>query len=156
SPFGFDFFTQTGGNLVADVTGWFTGTATTGTPTGPIPVPPPVPAPGPNGPPDVGGDLFTFPSRPRSPVALNQADQQFVPFHWNPCKPIRYVVNMNGYPESFRSIITEDITRVATATGFTFTFVGDTTFIPTNADPWGHPLNEFRTGAAPYDMVISL
>jgi len=156
SPIGFDFFTQTGANLLADVTGWFTGLPTTGSPSGPIPKPPPVPAPGPGGPPDSGGYLFTFAAGPGATVEFNQADPQFVPFHWNPCKPIRYVVNMNGYDESFRSIITDDIARVATATGFTFTYVGDSTFIPTNADPWGHPLVQFRDGLAPYDIIISL
>jgi hypothetical protein len=148
---GFDFYTQSGADLVADVTGWFTGL-----PPVPIPLPPPVPAPGPTGPPDVGGYIIKWASGPGNSILFDQADPQYTPFHWNPCKPIRYVINMNGYDESYRAVITEDITRVATATGFQFNYVGDSTVIPVEADPWGHPVNDFVNGTAPYDIIISL
>ena len=86
---------------------------------------------GPNGPPDVGGYIIIWSVRPvATTIQFDQADPQFIPFHWNGCKPIRYVINMNGYDESFRAVITEDISRVATATGFQFTYVGDSTIIP--------------------------
>ncbi len=148
---GFDFYTQTGADLLADVTGWFTAT-----PPAPIPVPPPVPVPGPSGPPDVGGYIIKWASGPGASVPFDQADPQYTPFHWNPCKPIRYVINMNGYDQSYRAVITEDIGRVATATGFQFNYVGDSTIIPVEADPWGYPTNDFFHGTAPYDIIISL
>ncbi|HEX2784933.1 MAG TPA: hypothetical protein VHN36_15220 [Ilumatobacteraceae bacterium] len=148
---GFDFYTQAGANLLADVTGWFTAT-----PPAPIPVPPPVPAPGPTGPPDVGGYIIKWASGPGASVPFDQADPQYTPFHWNPCKPIRYVINMNGYNESYRAVISEGIGRVATATGFQFNYVGDTTIIPVEANPWGYPANDFFHGTAPYDIIISL
>ena len=65
-------------------------------------------------------------------------------------------MNMNGYDESFRAVITEAISRVATATGFQFTYVGDSTFIPVEADPWGYPADDFINGTAPFDIIISL
>ncbi|MEY2581458.1 MAG: hypothetical protein QOE09_1307 [Ilumatobacteraceae bacterium] len=148
---GFDFFTQSGADLIADVTGWFTGP-----PAAPIPVPPPVPKPGPTGPPDVGGYIIKWASGPGNSIPFDQADPQYPPFHWNPCKPIRYVINMNGYDESYRAVITEDVGRVATATGFQFSYVGDSTIIPVGADPWGYPANDFFHGTAPYDIIISL
>jgi hypothetical protein len=121
-----------------------------------IPVPPPVPPPGPTGPPDVGGYLFEWASGAGTTIVQHQADPQYTPFHWNPCKPIRYAINMNGYDESYRAVITEDIARVATATGFQFDYVGDSTIIPVQADPWGYPYNDFLQGTAPYDIIISL
>ena len=148
---GFDFYTQSGSDLVADVTGWFTGA-----PPAPIPLPPPVPVPGPTGPQDVGGYIIKWASGPGTLIPFDQADPQYTPFHWNPCKPIRYVINMNGYAESYRAVITEDIARVATATGFQFSYVGDSTIIPVVADPWGHPADAFFHGTAPYDIIISL
>ena len=152
---GFDFYTQTGANLVADVTGWFTGLPAN-VPGSPIPVPPPVPAPGPSGPPDVGGYLFEWASATGQVIVNDTADPQFTPFHWNPCKPIRYAINMNGYDESFRAVVTEDIARVSTATGMQFTNVADSTFIPTAADPYGASLPEFAAGTTQYDILISL
>jgi hypothetical protein len=148
---GFDFFTQSGSDLLADVTGWFTGP-----PPAPIPLPPAVPVPGLNGPPDVGGYIIKWASGPGASVPFDQADPQYTPFHWNGCKPIRYAINMNGYDESYRSVITEDIKRVATATGFTFTPVADSTVIPVEANPWGYPYTTFLNGTAPYDIIISL
>ena len=148
---GFDYFTQSGADLIADVTGWFTGP-----PPAPIPLPPPVPTPGPNGPPDVGGYVIKWASGPGTSIPFDQADPQFTPFHWNPCKPIRYAINMNGYDESYRAVITEDIDRVATATGFQFSYMGDSPIIPVEADPWGFPVDDFFHGTAPYDIIISL
>jgi hypothetical protein len=148
---GFDFYTQAGADLVADVTGWFTTT-----PAAPIPAPPAVPIPGPTGPADVGPYVFSWASTPGNTIVTNQAAAVNIPFHWNPCKPIRYVVNMNGYDEQYRATITDDIARVATATGMQFTYVGDTTFVPKQADPWGDTLQRFVDGVTAYDIVISL
>jgi hypothetical protein len=148
---GFDFYSQSGANVLADVTGWFTGP-----PPPPIPLPPPVPVPGPTGPPDVGGYIIKWASGVGAEVKFDQADPQYTPFHWNPCKPIRYAINMNGYDESYRAVIAEDISRVATATGFTFNYVGDSTIIPVEANPWGFPYMDFFYGTAPYDIIISL
>src|SRR4029079_7400359 len=86
----------------------------------------------------------------------NKATPRTPPFHGNGSKPIRYVINMNGYDESYRAVITEDINRVATATGFQFTYCGNSTLVPVEADPWGCPYIEFFHGTAPYDIIISL
>jgi hypothetical protein len=151
---GFDFYALTGADLIADLTGWFTAVAAGPPP--PIPVPPPVPVPGPNGPPDVGGYLIMWSSCPGNADPCAQTDPQARPFHWNGCKPIRYAVNMNGYDESFRAVVTEAISRVATATGFPFTYVGDSPVLPVQADLWGYPADDFFHGTAPFDIIISL
>jgi len=154
SASGFDFYTQSGADLLADVTGWFTG-ASAG-PATPISPPAPVPDPGPTGPADVGGYVIKWGLAPDGSTHFDTTAANDVPFHWDPCKPIRYAVNLNGYNEAYRANITDAIARVAKATGLTFTNVADSTVIPTNADQWGYPLGSFLAGTTPYDIIISL
>ena len=139
TPGGFDFYTQAGANLLADVTGWFTAR----------PIPP--------APPDVGGYLFRW-ARGATPgqILPDQADAQFMPFRWDPCRPIRYAINMNGYDESYRGVITEVIARVSAATGLEFVNVADSTFLPSSADAFGASQTNLLDGTAPYDIFISL
>jgi hypothetical protein len=156
---GFDFYTQSGADLVADVTGWFTGSSgaipTPGTPLSFTP-PPPVPDPGPTGPPDVGGYVIKWGLAPDGSTHFDTTSADDVPFHWDPCKPIRYAVNLNGYDQAYRANISDAIARVAKATGLSFASVGDSTVVPTQANPWGYAINDFLAGTTPYDIIISL
>jgi hypothetical protein len=151
---GFDFYTQSGADLIADITGYFLGPFADAAP---YPEPPAVPDPGPNGPPDVGNYVFSFASTPTNTIVYGQADPANIPFHWDKCQSaLRYAINMNGYDEKYRAVIADDIARVATATGIAFTYVGDTSFIPQSSDPYGYPLSQFANGSTPYDLLISL
>jgi hypothetical protein len=134
---GFSFYTQNGAHLVADITGWYTGTEQ-------VPVlPPHVPLTGVGGPPP--NPSFTF-----------QRVSAGAPLRWNPCQPIRYVVNLGGYPDSSRRTIGEAVERLEAATGLTLFPVGDTTFMPTFANP--SPISPtdgaLRRGA--FEIVIAL
>ena len=78
--------------------------------------------------------------------------------HWHPAglpcvgtraKAIPYLVNLGGYDPSNRSVINEAVERLEAATGLPLIPAGDTTFMPTAADPW--PDN-----GADHDIVIAL
>jgi hypothetical protein len=116
STAGFSFYTQSGAHMVADIAGWYTGTEL------PTVLPPPVPLTTQSGPPT---------ALPYSFSSIVQGN----PLRWNPCQPIRYLVNLGGYNQSERAVITEAVNRLATATGLTFVPAGDTTFTPTAANP---------------------
>ena len=112
---GFSFYTQNGSHLVVDIAGWFTGSEL------PVVLPPHVPLTG------VGG-----PS-PAVPFRFSQVTGGS-PIRWNPCAPIRYLVNMGGYDASFRQVIAEAVERLEAATGLPLIPVGDTTFMPTSSN----------------------
>lgn len=112
---GFSFYTQTGSHLVVDIAGWYTGTELSTV------LPPHVPLTGLGGPPSA--PPFTFSH------LINGA-----PTRWNPCVPIHYLVNMGGYSESFRPVIVEAVERLEAATGLLLIPVGDTAFMPTDAN----------------------
>ena len=149
SASGFDYYTQSGAHLVADITGWFTGEAT------PSQLPPAVPIPGPAGPPDSGGYLYEWANGPGG-TDTGVAGPEYDPFRWDPCAPIRYVVNMNGYDGNFRRTIVEAVERLGTATGLSLVDVGDTDHLPTDADPWGLSQSQMINRSGPYDLIISL
>ena len=130
STAGFAFYTQNGAHLVIDITGWFTGTELATT------LPPNVPLTGVDGPPST--PPFTFPLAPSGP-----------PVRWNPCQAIPYLVNLGGYDPSNRSVINEAVERLEAATGLPLIPAGDTTFMPTSANPW-------PDGGADHDIVIAL
>jgi hypothetical protein len=135
---GFDMYTQNGAHLIADVTGWFVGSPRASE------LPAAVPLPTASGPPDVGGYAFQATSASGRPA------------RWSPCAPIRYALNMNGYPDRLRSTVREAVDRISTATGLTFVAVGDTDRIPTKADTTGLTSSQIVNRSGPYDMVISL
>ncbi|HEX2782498.1 MAG TPA: matrixin family metalloprotease, partial [Ilumatobacteraceae bacterium] len=116
STAGFSFYTQSGAHMVADIAGWYTGTEL------PTVLPPPVPLSTQSGPPTA------------QPFAFSSIVQGN-PLRWNPCQPIRYLVNLGGYNPSSRAVITEAVGRLAAATGLVFAPAGDTTYIPTAANP---------------------
>ncbi len=137
STAGFSFYTQNGAHLVADITGWYTGAEQATV------LPPHVPLTGPGGPPANAGFAFT--------QLVSGA-----PARWNPCAPIRYSVNLGGYPESNRRVIAEAVERLEAATGLVLIPVADTTFIPTRSNPFAvlPPDGALRRGA--FEMVIAL
>jgi hypothetical protein len=126
---GLGFYTENGAHLVVDIAGWYTGTELT-----PV-LPPHVPLTGVTGPP------------PTPPFAFSKVIGG-APLRWNPCKAIRYTINMGGYDESFRPVITEAIERLEAATGLPLAPAGNSTFMPTNA-------NQSLSGS-PSELVIAL
>ena len=130
STAGFSIFTQSGAHLVADITGWYTGTEL------PAVLPPRVPLTGVAGPP------------PTQPYAFSRVTSAG-PLRWNPCQPIRYTVNLGGYDPSARVMINEAVGRLQAATGLPLIPAGDTTFTPTSATPT-------QSGTASGDIVIAL
>ena len=48
------------------------------------------------------------------------------PYRWNPCAPIRYVVNTSGAPAGALTDVQEAARRVSSATGISFEFAGTT------------------------------
>ncbi|MGZ4768631.1 MAG: hypothetical protein ACXVLX_08080 [Ilumatobacteraceae bacterium] len=130
STAGFSIYTQSGAHLVADITGWYTGTEV------PVVLPPSVPLTGVAGPP---------PAQPYAFSRLTSAG----PLRWNPCQPIRYSVNLGGYDPSARTVINEAIERLQAATGLPLIPAGDTTFTPTSATPT-------QSGTGSSDIVIAL
>ncbi len=128
---GFSFYTQSGANLIVDISGWYTGTELATV------LPPSVPLTGVTGPPAT------------QPFTFSGTSSRGGPLRWNPCQAIRYVVNLGGYDPSSRAMINEAVERLQAATGLPFVPEGDTTFMPTVANP--------TPGAAVNgDLVIAL
>jgi hypothetical protein len=113
---GVNLFTQSGGHIVVDVTGYFLGIGL------PPTTPAAVPLRAPSGPAFNPNFSFFFP--PPSPRTV-----------WWPCLPIRYAINLNGYGEQYRAVIEDSLDRIASATGLRFADMGNTTFVPQNAQP---------------------
>ena len=129
STVGFNVFSQSGGHLIADVTGYFTnpiGGAKKST--DPPPTNPPTNPPGqPSSPPSAGAHAFLY----------SFGDGTFA--RWNPCAAIRYSVNYTHAPSGARAALADAFAKVVAATGLTFEDVGDTTegldgVPPANAD----------------------
>ncbi len=114
STAGFSFYTETGAHLVADIAGWYTGTEL------PAVLPPHVPLTECQRPP-----AGASPTRSRWSAMGHR-------LRWNPCQPIRYVVNLGGYGASWRPVIDEAVERLQAATGLPLVPAGDTTFMPTS------------------------
>lgn len=64
------------------------------------------------------------------------------PVSWNPCRPIRYVVNPEGGPERWYELVQASVDHVADATGFVFDYQGTT-------DDRDFDARRARGGAAP-------
>lgn len=52
------------------------------------------------------------------------------PVSWDPCRPIRYVINPEGEPANGRSLIDIALSSVSRETGLTFSYAGTTTERP--------------------------
>lgn len=118
STTGFEFFTEAGAHLVADIAGWYTGTEVAAV------LPPPVPLTSTGGPPSAQPYVFT---------RVNSAG----PLRWNPCQPIPYSINLSGYGPDKRFVIREALDRVQAATGLIFAAAPDTAYTPTSNNPTG-------------------
>ena len=57
--------------------------------------------------------------------AATQPDSED-PVAWNPCRPIRYVVNPAGAPDDWERLVEESVERVSTLSGFAFEDEGTT------------------------------
>ncbi|MEO8264863.1 MAG: hypothetical protein ABI706_05045 [Ilumatobacteraceae bacterium] len=108
---GLSFYTQNGAHLIVDISGWYTGTEVATV------LPPHVPLTGPSGPPTTQPFKFA--------AVFNG-----LAVRWNPCRAIRYLVNLGGYGSSFRAVIAEAVERLEAATGLPLVPVGDTPFMP--------------------------
>lgn len=88
----------------------------------PVPLGVPPPAPDPAGP-------FEF--------VATQSDGT-TPVAWDPCRPVRYVVNPAGAPANSQDLVEEAVARTAEATGLTFTFDGNTD------EPWSEERDAYQ------------
>lgn len=108
-----DVFTLSGGDMLVDVAGWFIGT-----------------------------DLapFTPAATPRRGPTGPAADTNYRLFNpvtrWNPCRALRYQINLGGYGEQYRPLVEDAMDRVASATGLDLVYVGDTGFVATSGSPY--------------------
>jgi hypothetical protein len=59
-------------------------------------------------------------------VKLHQPDDPNTPVAFDPCRPVHYVINMNGAPADGLSIVQSAVARVQTATGLRFVYDGTT------------------------------
>lgn len=57
--------------------------------------------------------------------ALTQPGRQ-EPVSYNPCRPITYVVNPDGAPDGWETLVEQSVKAVSTATGFEFEYDGTT------------------------------
>jgi hypothetical protein len=77
--------------------------------------------------------LGTPPPAPASPAAFEfiaTQDEGDAPVTWDPCRPIRYVVNPAGAPPGADALVDEAIARASAATGLVFVNEG------TTDEPW--------------------
>jgi len=99
------------------------------------------PAPRPSGSSETSTEPTARPSRrPPPPSPDSDAAYAFTfvhddghPVRWNPCAPIRYVVNLDGAPTSALPDITEAFARLTAATGINAEYDGPTDEVPTAA-----------------------
>ncbi len=136
---GFSMYTSTEAHLIVDTTGYFLRTATA--------VPPPVnpPAPGTSPPPSPQPPeppVTSAPPTPPPPPTTPPSPQPFEPpttgphdflftyaggfARWNPCAPVRYVVNGERALGGQRAVLDSVIAEVETSTGLDLEFVGET------------------------------
>jgi Matrixin len=157
---GFAIFSDNGGQVIADVSGWYSGTP------GASITPPHVPLYGPSGPSGAPkSDVYTF------QVGLNASGAEVKgggasvnPYRWNPCAPIRYRINLGGYGEQFRPVIEEAFDRLSSASGLKFVYSGESTYMPgytvlnspATAEPFEVSDADAVNRTAPYDLLVAL
>jgi hypothetical protein len=87
-----------------------------------------------------GQPLGTPPPAPASPgpfeFTMRQEDGS--PVAWDPCRPVRYVVNETDAPPGAAGLIEDAVARVATATGLVFEFRG------TTAESWSKDRDPYQ------------
>jgi hypothetical protein len=70
---------------------------------------------------------------------LTQPGGSTDPVAFDPCRPVRYVVNSAGQPAGLDELLREAIDRTSAATGLAFEFVGTTTEQFSNQREWYQP-----------------
>jgi Matrixin len=160
STAGFAMFTYAGTQYIVDLAGWYVGT-----PSGAA-LPAHVPLPTPDGPPELSKYTYLF-GFTATGVRRDQINPpaNVPPVRWNPCQPIRYALNLSGYPESYRADVDEALDRLGSATGLSFVYVGDTTYVPQEQTPFDPTVFDTASqsdllkaldGSLPYDFIIAL
>jgi hypothetical protein len=163
---GFALFSDGGGHVIADISGWFAGTPIAAV------TPPAVPLYGPGGPNGApSSDSYTFQasldaagvehSSQRTPPLLGPTG---LPYRWNPCSVVKYRVNLGGYGEQYRPVVEEAFDRLSSATGISFVYNGDSTYMPFdtvfNDEGFAEPFEVSPIAAAnrtaPYDLLVAL
>jgi hypothetical protein len=124
STVGIDVYTFAGAHLIVDMVGWFSGTPIAAT--APAPEQEPEPEPQPAGPPSRGEHKFLYTSTAFSGYA-----------RWDPCTPIRYVVDATVATAAQRRQLDAAVAEVSRRTGLTFQFVGDIDNGSTGTPPAG-------------------
>jgi hypothetical protein len=163
---GFALFSDGGGQVIADVSGWFAGTPVAAV------TPPAVPLFGPAGPSGApSSDSYTFQASLDAAGVEHTSSQRNgllgptgSPYRWNPCSVVKYRVNLGGYGEQFRPVIEEAFDRLSSVTGISFVYNGDTTYMPFdsafNDDATAEPFEVSPIAAAnrtaPYDLLVAL
>lgn len=90
------------------------------------------PAPGPSPTPPAGNSAVMAQAEGYA-LWGTQADGS--PVRWNPCEPIRWVLNDDGAPERGREALSLAMARISAASGLTFEFVGVTDELPRSDRP---------------------
>jgi Matrixin len=157
---GFAVYLENGGHMILDISGWYIGSPTAAA------LPDHVALPGTGGPEEKSQYAYLFgfgADGVRREIVNPPAD--LPPVRWDPCRQVRYVVNLAGYPAAYRADIEEAIDRVASATGQTFVDVGSSNYVPQLDDPFDptvfNPDQPGEVVAAldgnkPYDLIIAL
>jgi hypothetical protein len=133
STSGLALYTQSGGHLIVDVTGYFAGTPTA------------VPAGGGNGGGGGGGGggVPTGPgTQPGAPPSSGAHAFLYTTAYstyarWNPCASVTFKVNYAGAPSFARAAVADAVTKVEEATGINLVDLGDTTEGLTGTAPAG-------------------
>lgn len=147
---GFAAFTDAGTHLIADISGWFTGA-----PVG-AQLPPHLPVPPAGGPQTAQAYNYSVIQLPGGGWESGRDRLPGdVPVTWDVCRPIRYAVNIGLYPQ-YAADIEEAVDRLASATGLTFTPVGTTDFMPTDAVPSPFTSSQRTTRSGSWDILIAL
>jgi hypothetical protein len=146
SAAGVGVFTQNGGEIIADISGYFTGQATAARLPPPVPVPNPA-SPGPST--DYAYSLALGPSGLTGPARGGD------PIRWDTCRSIRYVVNYGGNRQQYQPLVREAFDRLSAASGIRFVDRGPSSFIPTSNSP--HPISpqDAYAGRADFDLLVA-
>ena len=76
------------------------------------------------------GGVFAVTTDATSGWGPTWVDERGRPARWDPCTPIRYVVQAGWVPEAGRADLAEALRRLSAASGLQFTADGDTTELP--------------------------
>ncbi|MCH7788256.1 MAG: hypothetical protein IH940_02325 [Acidobacteria bacterium] len=143
---GVGVFTQRGGHLIADISGYFTGQAIAAN------LPPPVPVQNTSAP----GSATDFAySLALNGNRLEGGTRSGDPIRWDPCRSIRYVVNYGNERGRYKQLVREAFDRLSAATGLRFVDRGESSFIPTSASPHPFSPEDAYAGRSEFDVLVA-